>query len=268
MRPVRVLMATLIGFGAWAGSACGERDAPPTSPTDSPTAAGDTPRWVHRYLPKGHEKYRPEEDRWRPESEVPRKRETTPGMVIWEVSEHPPGSKPTPDQVRAADDLVERCYAAALRHGWHQYARGLGDGYRAVDRHHYRNDEFMLDDHVLDPDRPEVLMYYATPPDGEHRLAGFMFYARSREARGPQIGGPLTIWHYHSWMRPQCVVGGLAVNWSVDGKCKRGVPSHFSGEMMHVWLIDHPEGRFATPMYLPFGVLGPALEKRFEERGF
>jgi hypothetical protein len=38
--------------------------------------------------------------------------------------------------------------------------------------------------------------------------------------------------------------------------------------MMHVWLIDRPEGRFATPMYIPSTVLGPLLEQRFQERGF
>jgi hypothetical protein len=226
------------------------------------------PRWVHRYVPTGIEHYRPEEDRWRPESEVPRGRVTTRGMVVWEVSEYPPGSTPTPDQAAAADALIERCYAAALRHGWHRYERGLEDGYRKIDSHHYRNDEFMLDDHVLDPDRPEALMYYATPPDGQQHLAGFMFYASSREARGPQIGGPLTIWHYHSWHRPQCVVDGLSVNWSVDGRCKRGVPSQYSGEMMHVWLIDHPDGPFGTPMFLPYEFLEEGLQRRLEERGF
>jgi hypothetical protein len=189
-------------------------------------------------------------------------------MVIWEVSEYPPGSVPTAEQVTAADDLVERCYAAAPRHRWHEYDRGLADGYRRVDAYHYRNDEFMLDDQVLNPDRPEVLMYYPTPPDGEKRLAGFMFYARNREVRGPQIGGPRTLWHYHTWLRPQCVVDGLSVNWSMDGKCKRGIPSQYSGEMMHVWLVDHPEGDFASAMYVPTDVLMRGLQRRLEERGF
>jgi len=212
------------------------------------------------------EHYRPEEDLWRPESEVPRGEVTTKGMTVWEVSEYPPGALPTPDQRSAAEDLVERCYAAARRHGWHRYDRGLADGYRKIDSYHYRNDELMIDEDVVDPDRPEALMYYPTS-DGEQHLTGFMFYARSREARGPQIGGPLTIWHYHSWHRPQCVVGGLSVNWSVNGKCEKGVPSQYSGEMMHVWLIDHPEGPFATPMFLSYDHLERGLQRRLEERG-
>jgi hypothetical protein len=265
MRPLRALMLTLIGFVAClaaVGCEGRESDLAAGAESDAP------PRWVHRYVPKGVEHYRPEDDRWLPESEVPRGPVTEKGMVIWEVSEHAPGSAPTADQQAAADDLVERCYAAALRHRWHEYDRGINDGYRRIDAYHYRNNEFMLDDHVLDPDRPEVLMYYPTPPDAQERLAGVMFYARSREARGPQIGGPLTVWHFHSWLRSQCVVDGLSVNWSVGGECQRGVPSQYSGEMMHVWLVDHPEGVFASPMYLPTDLLMRGLERRLEERGF
>ncbi len=263
-----MLVLALTGCLACPCFGCGDREAASAPPSLVGAADSDTPRWVHRYVPRGLATYRPEEDRWRPESEVPRAPQTTPGMVIWEVSEYVPGMLPTSEQQRVANDFVERCYAAALRHGWDKIERGLADGYRRVDRNHYRKDEFMLDDHVLDPDRPEVLMYYATPPDGKGQLAGFMFYAKDREARGPQFGGPLTLWHYHSWHRSQCIVDGLAMNWSLEGKCERGEPSYFSGEMIHVWLLDHPEGQFATPMYLPLSVLEPALEKRRRERGF
>ena len=265
MRPLRALMLSLIACGAClAAAGCGDRDRGPESRAES----GASPRWVHRYVPMMMKHYRPEQDRWVPESEVHLERVTTKGMVIWEVSEYPPGSVPTADQLAAADDLVERSYAAALRHGWHEYAHGLQDGYRRVDSFHYRNDEFMLDEHILDPDRPEVLMYYPTAPRGKQRLAGFMFYARTREARGPQIGGPRTVWHYHTWLRFQCIVDGLSRNWSVNGKCEKGVPSQYSGEMMHVWLIDHPEGAFATTMMLPNDIVLRGLENRLRERGF
>ena len=273
MRPLRALMLTSIACGAClAAAGCGDPDPAPELRADAAPAlraeSDARPRWVHRYVLTSLEHYRQEDDRWVPESEVPRKRVTTKGMVIWEVSEYPQGTVPTADQLAAADDLVERCYAVALRHGWHEYERGLADGYRRVDAYHYRKDEFMLDDHVLNPERPEVLMYYPTEPDGKQRLAGFMFYARDRKARGPQIGGPRTIWHWHHWLRPQCVVNGLAVGWSVNGKCKKGEPSQYSGEMMHVWLIEHPEGAFASAMYVSNDVLMRGLERRLEERGF
>jgi hypothetical protein len=280
MRPMRAgLLLMVIGCGAClAASSFGDRvaaatnrDAAPTNQDAAPalqTASGASKRWVHRYVPTGIGHYLPEQDRWVPESEEHHAPVTAPGMIVWEVSEYPPGSVPTPAQLAAGDDMIERCYEAALRHGWHEYDRGLADGYRSIDSYHYRNDEYMVDDHVIDPDRPEALMYIATPPDGQQHLAGIMFYAKNREARGPQFGGPLTIWHWHTWLRPQCIVDDLSVNWSVNGKCKRGVPDQYSGEMMHVWLVDHPVGPFGSPMFLPYKDLIAGLEKRFEERGF
>jgi len=252
---------------------CGDRTAPAPSSREPGEESSTAPRWVHRYVPVGHQKYRPDEDRWRPEAEVPRVRETTPGMVIWEVSEYPPGAKPTPEQTNAAAEFVERCYQAAVRNGWDRFEKGLADGYRGVDRHHYRNDEYMVDDQVLDPDHPEALMYYTVPPvgletAGKQRLAGFMFYGKTRESRGPQFGGPLTVWHFHSWYRGQCVDQGLGIGWAVDGSCERGEVSYSSGEMMHVWMIDRSEGPFATPMFIPQRTLVPLLEQRLEERGF
>ena len=140
MRAMRAGLLIAIGCGAClAGSAWGDRDTAPTPQAKSRAS----PRWVHRYVPPAMAHYRPEEDRWRPESEVSRGPVTDRGMVVWEVSEYPPGSIPTPAEKAAADDMVERCFAAALRHGWHQYERGLADGYRSVDDLHYRNDEYM-----------------------------------------------------------------------------------------------------------------------------
>jgi hypothetical protein len=201
---------------------------------------------------------------WRLESEIPAKIQESPHMVIWEVSEFPPETKATPAQRRAADDLVERCRAAAVAHGWHDYDRGLADGYHlprdsqggVLDARHYRNDAFVLDNATLDPERPEYLMYYPTP-DGTQQLVGFMFFGRQQAARGPQIGGPLTVWHYHIFKTKQCLTEGiLQGGWAVDGKCEKGVGYHRSAEMLHVWLIDRPLGAFSTSMWLknPMGL--------------
>jgi hypothetical protein len=137
---------------------------------------------------------------WRLESEIPSKPQEFPPMMIWEVSRFPPQTTPTPEQRRAADDLVERSHAAAVSHGWYDYDKGLADGFdlprdlrgAVLDGRHHRNDAFLLDDAILDPDRPEYLMYYPTP-DGGQQLVGFMYFARTRTERGPQIAGPLTV---------------------------------------------------------------------------
>jgi hypothetical protein len=219
-------------------------------------------RWAHRYLPR--------QRGWVRESEIPPPSEAPTSMVIWEQSVYLPDVLPTPEQERAAEELVERCYAAAERHGWYDFDKGAADGFERIkdDGRHFRNTGYMLDDRILDPDRPENLMYYPTPT-GKYALAGFMFFVRSRDEWGPQIGGPLTLWHYHIWKRKRCFIHDLiTVAWAKNDECEEGVGLHRSGEMMHVWLIDHPRGPFATSMLLPKHIVAEGVMKRRRERGF
>ncbi len=208
---------------------------------------------------------------WVEESEFPKPSPKSPLMVIREVTQYAPGIEPTSEQAKAAQELVESCYESATRNGWYDYDKGRADGFEPPPRdpRHFRNPEFMLDDEILDPDRPEVLMYYPTA-SGKLELVGFMFMASSRSQWGPQVGGPLTVWHYHIWRKKQCVERGVISLGFVDAdqKCETGVGHHRSLEMMHVWLIDHPQGPFATPMALPQDFLEKGIAKRKRERGF
>ena len=113
-------------------------------------------------------------------------------------------------------------------------------------------------------------MYY-TAPEGDHELAGFMFLTSSRLERGPQIGGPLTVWHYHVWAKPRCVddAGNSAGFVQANEECETGFFAHHrSYEMIHVWLIDRPRGPFSTGMVVGPEEMSLALEKRKRERGF
>ena len=136
------------------------------------------------------------------------------------------------------------------------------------DPHHYGHNAYKLDDHVLDPDRPEYLMYYGH--EGKLYLRGMMFIPRTREEQGLQIGGPLTLWHYHTWRRAQCTTDDLIPRgWaSKDGRCEEGIPKYRSPEMIHVWLIDRNEGPFTTSMIIPPEELKTGLEKRLADRGY
>ncbi len=210
------------------------------------------------------------EREWRPMSQVPSPSETTANrMVIREVTGFPPDSKTTPDQERAGRDLVERCYEAARKHGWYDIEKGLADGFtNLIDERHYGNDEFTSDDRILDPDRPEFLMYYDTP--GGKRLAGFMFRARSLEENGPQPAGPEMVWHYHVWQRGRCLAENLIpMNHHRPPKdCPPDTTlAHRSAEMVHVWLLDHPKGPFATEMNLDPALARELFEKRKREQG-
>ena len=205
---------------------------------------------------------------WERESAVPIEAQSSPLMLIWEVTRDP-FSAQTPEQARSADDLVERSFLAAERNGWFDYERGVAAGYQPIysDRTHYANREYVLDDVVLDPERPEFLMYYES--EGRMELAGFMFLVNEPLAYGPQIGGPETLWHYHRWSTSLCLLEGLVVVGELGNKsaCERGISSDRSPEMIHVWLVDHPEGRFATSMSLDRQLLRRLVEARKAERG-
>jgi hypothetical protein len=208
---------------------------------------------------------------WVGESEFPEPSQKSPSMVIREVTQYAPGTEPTPEQAKAAQELVESCHESAIRNGWNDYDTGLADGFELPPRdpRHFRNKAFLLDSEILDPDRPEYLMYFPTL-GGKTELVAFMFVTSDRSQWGPQLGGPLTVWHYHVWRKKQCVdrevisLGFVGAN----EKCEKGVGGHRSLEMMHVWLIDHPQGPFATSMNLPQDLVEEGLAKRKRERGY
>ena len=92
---------------------------------------------------------------------------------------------------------------------------------------------------------------------GRMVLVGLMFVPSQLLAPGPQIGGPLTVWHFHVWWTPPpisyrahgtCLFAGLVVT-SVATSDDKGRPQCPSGtmrsfrspEMMHVWLPRHDQ---------------------------
>ncbi len=136
-----------------------------------------------------------------------------------------------------------------MRHGWLSKEKGLSDGYEKMygDPVHFVNKEYVFDGETLNPDKPEVLMYYKTE-EGDF-LMGVRFIAVGQ--RGPQVAGPLSKWHYHIDRR-MCYERGVLPIGRIEegGSCEAGFPNIRSPEMLHVWFFDHPDGRFATRMGL------------------
>jgi len=181
------LALMLLGLSSWACSL----EPMPSEPE----------RFTRRVLPAS--------EKWIPESSMPKGFQKKPGMTIWESTRFPPDSEPTAEQRAAARDLIERCERAVEANGWESFEKATEDGFQllAGDRRHYFRPDYILDDRILDPEHPEFLMYYATPE--RMRLVGFMFYVREPLDHGPQIGGPLTIWHHHIWNHYGCLVEGM-----------------------------------------------------------
>lgn len=195
---------------------------------------------------------------WKLEEETDLDPRIDQGMVIWEVTRYPDQLEPTPEQQMAMNDLRERAFAAVRKNGWQDFGKMAEEGWELLfsDDVHYFKREHITDDRVLDPEHPEFLIYYDT--DSGKRLAGIMFVVTTGDQRGPQIGGPKTLWHYHVWNRLVCLwEGRLIVSMADDeGECADDEePADKSLEMLHLWLFDHPLGAFATSMDLqPFQI--------------
>ena len=177
------------------------------------------------------------------------------------------GLEPTADQRKAADDIVAACQASAVKHGWADFDKAVADGYELLfsDTVHYVNAEYVFDDAMLDCDRPEYLMYYDTPSG--KLLVSVMFITQKPLDYGPQFGGALTRWHYHYWAAPRCMRDGMMVIGSPrKGECAEGGLSFRSPEMLHVWLLDHPAGRFSPMMHLDDATLQELIRQESAER--
>jgi hypothetical protein len=179
---------------------------------------------------------------WQLESEF-----TNPGYGMYELTQYP-NKAATDEQKKQAKQLIEKTFAAVKAKGWLVKEKAEKDGYHNMykDKIHYVNKEFLYDGETLNPEKPEFLMFY--PTEHGELLMGVMF---GSVEHGPQIGGPLTLWHYHV-EQGICYERGLLPIGQVNenGQCVEGLTSKKTPEMLHLWFFDHPEGRFATRMRL------------------
>ena len=106
---------------------------------------------------------------------------------------------------------------------------------------HVPNPAWRADGRVLDPARPETLIYWDGPGD-RLTLVGVM-YTAARGASGPAVGGPITRWHDHESCRDPATRAKLGR--PVDGACPEGQVYRRSGERMHVWFTDDLATAFA-----------------------
>lgn len=179
-------------------------------------------------------------------------------VVCWGVEEYKRGHSHTvlalseledvsTEQRQWTEDFYQRSLDAALKNNWFDYEKTMNNsGFQEdrVNRTHYPNLEYMFDGVMLDPERPEWLVYHDTPKG--KMLMALMFFTNELEEVGPTPGGPLALWHYHPYEVVRCAIKGL---WTVgkadnQGRCEEGEPVTRTPEMLHVWFIEHPLGRF------------------------
>jgi len=178
-----------------------------------------------------------------------------PGTLLHVSVEH----EPTTDETRAAAQLHDATVAALARYA--DPAAAAADGYDVAGiaglDFHASNPSYEADGIVLDPTRPETLVY-AQGPAGPI-LLGAMFQMPGFGQAGPAVGGPLTVWHGHEQICFSLVPPGLTGIVSPLGGCPVGslaIPR--TVEMMHVWTAP------GAPQ--PFGDLDDSWRRSYVAR--
>jgi hypothetical protein len=150
----------------------------------------------------------------------------------------------TPAQAEAAAQLAARTREAiaryadievALREG---YAGPVAAGGTDV---HLEHEAYGSDGRILDPQRPEQLVYAVD--GGRATLLGAVFQMERAGEAGPEPGGPITGWHGHNVCLMALPPGFSIV--SPFGGCPALSISVTAAEMMHIWTVDPPGGPYA-----------------------
>jgi hypothetical protein len=157
----------------------------------------------------------------------------------------------TPAEQNRAEDLIKATIIDLKR--FETPAEAYAAGYRSIgDRitgdEHYVNWSYSNDGHILDPMRPESVVYEYR--NGVQRAVAAMYALPfgSRFTDAPDVGGALTQWHVHANLcltnnSQQRVVSGLT---SVGGTCPPGSAKLGNTPMLHVWVVPNPCGPFAA----------------------
>src|SRR5437764_674511 len=109
---------------------------------------------------------------------------------------------------------------------------------------HYANVAYTQDGRVLDPNRPEALMY--TPTSKGMVLVGVMYMMNVPGEFGPEPGGCLTRWHVHANVCFSAATFAPTSQLDEPGEtCPGGEFRYIPPPALHVWFVDVPGGRFA-----------------------
>src|SRR5258705_8091897 len=173
---------------------------------------------------------------------------TTPnGKVINLVSE----TGVTPTQLHRAEVLLATTMTdlklfATPAQAYAAGYRSIGDGITGDE--HYVNWSYANDGHILDPTRPESVVYEVRNGQQAAVAAMYALPLGSSFADVPDVGGALTQWHVHRNLcltddPQQRLVAGVI---SENGACPAGTTKAGDTPMLHVWTIPNQCGPFAA----------------------
>jgi len=158
-------------------------------------------------------------------------------------------SKATAAEKAAAQLLLDQTKLGTQR--FTDLRAATTDGYKAVTPLdapivHYVNPAYLVTGSTLNPEHPESLIY-GNSAKGPILLAA-MYIAHRIGQPGPDIGGPLTLWHAHSNLCFDARTNIIDAFTDAAGNCPAGSFNSGTPEMLHVWVVDNPNGPFSTDM--------------------
>jgi hypothetical protein len=135
---------------------------------------------------------------------------------------------------------------------WSDVARAKADGFVSIGdgfsgTEHYVHWDWINDGVILDPSRPESLVY-RVEPDGRRVLEAVMFVLPKQYTldNTPDIGGKLTQFHVHDSL---CFTNSKAPQFRryvrLDGSCITPLVKELTTPMIHVWIRPNRCGPFA-----------------------
>jgi hypothetical protein len=155
----------------------------------------------------------------------------------------PPGNW-TPEQVVKAKDLVKRTEAALKQFDTHEKAAAAGYSDFGVVApggwEHWGKLELNDDDHVLDPNFPETVVFQRMPQGGV-RIVAAMFQLANPPYTVDNVPEDIAWypgWHDHDG---EFCVDQVTRKWRGLLPCPPGSTSDNKAPMMHVWTVDIPE---------------------------
>lgn len=124
--------------------------------------------------------------------------------------------------------------------------RSIGDSLTGDE--HYVKWADVDDGHILDPTRPESLVYENHNGTQQIAAAMYMLPFGSRFTDTPDVGGALTQWHVHEdlCLTDNATQKTLAGFVAVNGQCAPGTSKAGAMPMLHVWVVPNPCGPFAA----------------------
>ena len=157
----------------------------------------------------------------------------------------------TPEQQARAENLVAITLIRLPQ--WADPAKAEAAGFKSIgDGCHRRRAPDQLgyinDDHILDPDYPESLVYNVRSGHRVLESAMFMLPPGSSLDKVPDIGGALTQWHIHNNLcfTNDPVAPHVAGLTDSGGNCRPPTVKLEPVPMIHVWITKNQCGPFAA----------------------